>query len=37
MQEGKSKLTYLSEGLQLIEGDTVLTSGKGGKFPRDSS
>jgi rod shape-determining protein MreC len=34
MQEGKSKLTYLSEGLQLIEGDTVLTSGKGGKFPQ---
>ena len=34
MQEGKSKLTYLTEGTQLTEGDMILTSGKGGTFPQ---
>lgn len=34
MQEGLIKLTYLTEGLQLFEGDEVLTSGMGGKFPQ---
>ena len=34
MQEGCSKLTYLSEGTQLFMGDQVVTSGKGGRFPQ---
>ena len=33
MQEGHVKLSYLAEGVSLFEGDTVLTSGKGGAFP----
>ena len=33
MQEGFVKLSYLAEGVSLFEGDTVLTSGKGGAFP----
>lgn len=33
MQEGHVKLGYLAEGVSLFEGDTVLTSGKGGAFP----
>lgn len=33
MQEGFVKLGYLAEGVSLFEGDTVLTSGKGGAFP----
>ena len=34
MQEGKSKLTYLTEGALPLDGDVVLTSGKGGIFPQ---
>ena len=34
MQQGNAKLTYLADGAQLIEGDPVLTSGKGGNFPQ---
>lgn len=34
MQSGRAKLTYLTEGTQLLEGDSVLTSGKGGVFPQ---
>lgn len=34
MHKGKTKLTYLTEGTQLFEGDTILTSGKGGMFPQ---
>ena len=34
MQSGQAKLTYLTEGTQLLEGDSVLTSGKGGVFPQ---
>ncbi len=34
MQEGHSKLTYLAEGTSLLEGDQVITSGKGGRFPQ---
>ena len=33
MQDGFVKLGYLAEGVSLFEGDTVLTSGKGGAFP----
>ena len=33
MQEGKTKLGYLMEGVSLFPGDTVLTSGKGGAYP----
>ena len=32
-QAGCVKLSYLAEGVSLFEGDTVLTSGKGGAFP----
>ena len=35
MQEGLLKLTYLSESAQLIEGDVVLTSGKGSYIPQN--
>jgi len=34
MQEGYLKLTYLSESAQLVEGDVVLTSGKGTFIPQ---
>ncbi len=34
MQEGKLKLTYLAENAQLVEGDAVLTSGKGTYIPQ---
>lgn len=34
MQEGHLKLTYLSERAQLVEGDVVLTSGKGTYIPQ---
>jgi rod shape-determining protein MreC len=34
MLKGLVKLTYLTEGAQVFEGDTLLTSGKGGNFPR---
>ena len=33
MQEGKLKLTYLAENAQLVEGEAVLTSGKGTFIP----
>jgi len=33
MQEGKTKIGYLMEGVSLFPGDTVLTSGKGGAYP----
>lgn len=34
MQDGHLKLTYLSESAQLVEGDVVLTSGKGTYIPQ---
>ena len=34
MQQGYVKLTYLTEGTNLLQGDSVLTSGKGGVFPQ---
>lgn len=34
MQKGLMKLTYLSDGASVLEGDTVLTSGKGETFPQ---
>ena len=34
MQEGCLKLTYLSESAQLVEGEVVLTSGKGTYIPQ---
>ncbi len=34
MQQGMTKLTYLTEDMQVFEGDTLLTSGKGGTLPR---
>lgn len=33
MEEGKLKLSYLPDGAQLVAGDEVLTSGKGGVYP----
>jgi rod shape-determining protein MreC len=35
MQEGKLKLTYLPRDTDILIGDKVLTSGAGGKFPKD--
>lgn len=34
MQEGCAKLTYLADGAQIFNGDTVMTSGSGGGFPQ---
>ncbi len=34
MQEGKLKLTYLEEGTQIIEGHTIVTSGRSGMYPK---
>lgn len=34
MQKGYTKLTHLTAGTQLVSGDLILTSGKGGKFPQ---
>lgn len=34
MHEGKVKLTHLTEGTQLLIGDPIYTSGKGGIFPQ---
>ena len=34
MQQGLTKLTYMTEGTQVFEGDMLLTSGKGGAMPR---
>ncbi|MCL2343857.1 MAG: rod shape-determining protein MreC [Firmicutes bacterium] len=33
MNEGRIKLTYTTEGTQLLPGDTILTSGRGEYFP----
>ena len=33
MQQGRTRMTYLSAGAQIFENDEVLTSGKGGSFP----
>jgi len=33
MNEGRIMLTYLTEGTQLLPGDTILTSGRGEYFP----
>ena len=34
MQKGETKLTYLTDETQVLEGDVLLTSGKGGAFPK---
>ncbi|MEF9970860.1 MAG: rod shape-determining protein MreC [Oscillospiraceae bacterium] len=34
MARGEIKLSYLSDKAQVLEGDIILTSGKGGSFPR---
>lgn len=34
MKQGLVKLTYLTSGAQVFEGDVLQTSGKGGAFPR---
>lgn len=34
MQKGEAKLTYLTEETQVNNGDVLITSGKGGAFPR---
>ena len=34
MRKGMTKLSYLTEQAQVFEGDVLLTSGKGGSFPR---
>lgn len=33
MQKGQTRVTYLTSGASIFEGDEVLTSGKGGLFP----
>lgn len=37
MQNGETKLTYLTQETQVLEGDVLITSGKGGAFPRGLS
>ena len=37
MQKGETKLTYLTQETQVLEGDVLITSGKGGAFPRGLS
>ena len=34
MQDGRSKIYHLTEGTSLLEGDIVLSSGRGGAFPQ---
>ncbi len=34
MQKGQAKLTYLTEETQVVKGNVLITSGKGGAFPR---
>ena len=34
MQKGQTKLTYLTEETRVLEGDVLITSGKGGAFPK---
>lgn len=34
MQKGETKLTYLTEETQVLQDDVLITSGKGGAFPR---
>ena len=34
MQKGETKLTYLTQETQVLEGDVLITSGKGGAFPK---
>lgn len=34
MQKGETKLTYLTEETQVLEEDVLITSGKGGAFPK---
>lgn len=34
MQNGEAKLGYLTEEAQVLEGDLLITSGKGGAFPK---
>lgn len=34
MQKGEMKLTYLADKTKLVEGDVIISSGKGGAFPR---
>ena len=34
MQKGETKLTYLTDETQVLEGDVLITSGKGGAFPK---
>lgn len=34
MQKNQTKLTYLTEETQVLEGDVLITSGKGGAFPK---
>lgn len=34
MNKGEAKLTYLTEETKVLEGDVLITSGKGGAFPR---
>lgn len=35
MSEGKTKLSYLANGAQVFVGDILLTSGRGGAFPKN--
>ena len=34
MQKGETKLTYLTQETQVLENDVLITSGKGGAFPK---
>lgn len=35
MRSGMTKLTYLASGAQIFENDVILTSGRGGAFPKN--
>ncbi len=37
MQKGETKLSYLTQETHVLEGDLLITSGKGGAFPRGLS
>jgi rod shape-determining protein MreC len=35
MREGMTRLSYLAGGVQIFEGDIILSSGRGGAFPKN--
>ena len=34
MREGKLKLTFIPDGAEILNGDTILTSGRGESIPK---